>query len=47
MLVVAFLLLALIAPVWIPAPAVRALAARPSATRREGRLTAAGKQRSA
>jgi len=33
LLIVFFLLLALIAPVWIPVPAARASAARPVATR--------------
>jgi hypothetical protein len=33
LLFVAFLFLAVIAPVWIPVPVVRALAARPAATR--------------
>jgi hypothetical protein len=33
LLVVSFLVLAVIAPVWIPVPAVRALTARPCATR--------------
>ena len=33
LLIVSFLVLALIAPVWIPASAVRALAPRPAATR--------------
>jgi hypothetical protein len=46
LLVVSFLLLALVAPVWIPAPAVRVLAPRPSPTRREDGPTA-GRQRSA
>ena len=32
-LTIAILLLAIIAPVWIPAPAARVLAPRPSATR--------------
>jgi hypothetical protein len=35
LLIVLFLVLALIAPVWIPAGAVRALAHRPAATRLE------------
>jgi hypothetical protein len=34
LLIASFLLLALIAPVWIPAPVVKALAARPAPTRR-------------
>jgi hypothetical protein len=34
-LVVSFLVLAVIAPVWIPAPVVKLLAARPCATRLE------------
>ena len=32
-LIVAFLILALIAPVWIPAPVIKVLTARPVATR--------------
>jgi hypothetical protein len=35
LLIVSFLVLAVIAPVWIPIPAVKALAPRPVATRRE------------
>jgi hypothetical protein len=35
LLIVSFLLLALIAPVWIPGPAARALVSRPAATRLE------------
>ncbi len=33
LLIVAFLVLAVIAPVWIPVPAARVLALRPAATR--------------
>jgi hypothetical protein len=33
LLIVSFLVLALIAPVWIPVPSARVLAHRPSATR--------------
>jgi hypothetical protein len=33
LLIVSFLVLAVIAPVWIPVPAARVLAPRPSATR--------------
>jgi hypothetical protein len=35
LLILSFLILALIAPVWIPVSAVKALAARPAATRLE------------
>jgi hypothetical protein len=35
---VSFLVLAVIAPVWIPVPAARVLAPRPAATRREDEL---------
>jgi hypothetical protein len=35
LLVVSFLVLAVIAPVWIPLSAVKVLAPRPSATRRD------------
>ena len=35
LLIVSFLVLALIAPVWIPVPATKVLASRPCATRRE------------
>jgi hypothetical protein len=33
LLIVSFLVLAVIAPVWIPVPAAKVLASRPSATR--------------
>ena len=35
LLIVAFLVLAVIAPVWIPVPVARALVSRPAATRVE------------
>jgi hypothetical protein len=35
LLIIGFLLLALIAPVWIPVPSTKALVARPAATRLE------------
>ena len=35
LLIVSFLVLAVIAPVWIPVPAAKVLAPRPSATRLE------------
>jgi hypothetical protein len=47
LLAVSFILLALIAPVWIPAPVVRVLATRPYPTRREDDAPIAGRQREA